>query len=329
MRIILHGIVVMDKPRGRTSHDMVAFSRHLLRQKRIGHTGTLDPLATGVLPLCLGEATRLAQYLTNQHKVYEAEVLLGVTSKTYDIEGDLREVAPSFFCTRNEMENALAVFCGVIEQKPPLYSAVSIAGKRLYQQARLGIEVDIPTRIIHIEQLKLKDREEQFYAGTPFAINVHCSKGTYIRSLVHDLGLLLGCGAVVSGLRRLQSGHLAARDALSPEQMESFVSQGRSEALLYPLNPEMFELPWLSLDSAQREELSHGRTFAYEHELIKPNDEAITSFEESYEVMLLDSSNPQSSGILGIGICNTLLHLIKPQKVFNNPIAIMTEHVPS
>ena len=306
-----HGVIVLDKPRGRSSHDMVAFCRRVLGQKRIGHTGTLDPLATGVLPLCLGEATRLAEYLSGQDKVYEAEILPGYKSKTYDSEGELQQVTPSFSCSEAELRKVLQQFCGEISQKPPPYSAISVDGRRLYQYARSGEQVIVPERKVTIYSLHLSEEITSVQAGEPFTLQVCCSKGTYIRSLAHDLGQVLGCGAVLSGLRRLRSGNISIENACTREEIIACQEGNCIETLLWPLRPDDLGLPWVRLSEVQQEEMRFGRSFAWEQPVISAKSDMPT------KILLCTSAE-----LLAIGDYQPDKGIIHPRKVFNSPVPL-------
>ncbi len=213
----MHGIVVVDKPAGMTSAAVVARVKRVLHVKRIGHTGTLDPMATGVLPLCVGEGTKLAGYLLAEDKTYEGELELGVTTDTLDADGEVTGRADASSVTEARLADAIAAMVGEGEQVPPMHSALKHKGVRMYELARKGIEVERPPRRIEIFRFELTAFEP------PRArFRVHCSKGTYVRSLVRDVGESLGCGAHLTALRRTQSGvfgldQAVALDDVAPE----------------------------------------------------------------------------------------------------------------
>ena len=204
----MHGVVIIDKPRGMTSAQVVAVARRKTKVKRIGHTGTLDPIATGVLPLCLGEATKLATHLIGADKGYQGEAQLGIETDTLDATGTVtreRPVAPAY---ASKLADIAAAFHGALEQIPPMYSAVKYEGKRLYMLARAGKTVTRPPRRVHIHSLSvvpLPDHRIRF--------EVFCSKGTYIRSLIADFGNQLGCGAHLTALSRTRVGRFSLEDA--------------------------------------------------------------------------------------------------------------------
>jgi tRNA pseudouridine55 synthase len=228
----MNGIVVVDKPEGRTSYDVVREVRKILNAKKAGHTGTLDPMATGVLPVCLNEATKLVQFLSGDSKDYLATMLLGVETDTLDIEGQvLSTCEPSV--REEDIEEALKNCMGSIKQIPPRYSAVKFQGKALYHWARRGISVELPARNVEIHRLTLLSMQVPYVT-----FFVSCSKGTYIRSLCADLGERLGCKACLSGLRRTRSGRFLEDEAISLEDLRSHraVPEGRLISMVEALS---------------------------------------------------------------------------------------------
>ena len=211
------GFVNINKPKGKTSHDIVAMLRRILKIKQIGHTGTLDPMATGVLPVAIGKASRLIEYL-KEDKAYIAELQFGMISDTYDIEGVVEKFSDTKI-TNEQIIEALKNFRGEIEQLPPAYSAVHYKGKRLYELARQGvIPDDIPKRTVFINKIDLLEFD---YETQIAKIEVECSKGTYIRSIINDLGMMLGCGAVMTGLKRTKSGLFGIQNAFALNEATS------------------------------------------------------------------------------------------------------------
>ena len=198
----MDGFIIVDKPDGITSHDVVSKLRKKLKIKRIGHTGTLDPIATGVLPICIGICTKASDFLVADEKIYEATIKLGVLTDTSDITGNIIE-EKKVDIKELPIENVIYSFIGKQKQKPPIYSAVKVNGKKLYEYAREGKKVEIPEREIEIFDIKLKHIDVQ---NNLIDITVHCSKGTYIRSLCVDIGTKLGTIATMQSLRRIQSG---------------------------------------------------------------------------------------------------------------------------
>lgn len=208
----MNGILLIDKPAGITSHTVVSKLRKKLGIKKIGHAGTLDPSATGLLLICVGEATKVSGYLTDSYKIYETKVIFGKTTNTYDLEGEIVSEKPVGDLSIEKIESVTKEFIGPQKQKPPMFSAVKIAGKKLYEYARAEVSVDVPDRNVHITSIELLSYEK------PLAmIRTRCSKGTYIRSLVHDIGHRLGVGATVEVIRRIQSGTFDIQNALPLE----------------------------------------------------------------------------------------------------------------
>lgn len=216
MALITEGIININKPAEWTSHDCVAVMRRVLGIKKIGHTGTLDPMATGVLPICIGTSARIMEYLDLDFKTYCCTMKLGVESDTCDIWGNLTEPKDCSGITEAEIREAFAPFAGHVSQIPPKYAAIKVDGKKLYQYARAGEEVEIKPRNIYIRDLTIEsidlERREIVYSVT-------CSKGTYIRSICRDVGETLGCGAVMTGLRRTASGAFLLEDAVDLQEL--------------------------------------------------------------------------------------------------------------
>ena len=228
----MNGILIVNKERGFTSHDVVAKLRGILRTKKIGHTGTLDPDATGVLPVCVGRATKICGLLTDTDKIYEAVIRFGVKTDTLDMTGKIIEEKPVSI-TEGQLVEALAAFVGDIEQVPPMYSAVKVNGKRLYELARKGQEVERKKRMVTIHEPTLLS------ASLPEArcsVRVHCSKGTYIRTLCSDIGDRLGCGAAMESLKRTRAGGFAIGQAMTLSEIEARVHEQGTEGLLLPLD---------------------------------------------------------------------------------------------
>jgi tRNA pseudouridine55 synthase len=227
----VNGIFNINKPSGKTSQDVVASIRHISGQRYVGHAGTLDPLATGVLPVCLGQAARMSDFIMETSKTYIAEVLLGISTDTYDAEGPiLQETDPSYI-DRKQVEALLSSFTGTILQKPPAYSALKRRGKRLYELARAGIEVETDAREVRVYRLELLE-----WKPPRFVIEVECGKGTYIRSIAHDIGQSLGCGGHIAALRRTKYGPFDIEDSISLPQLEDAFANGYWPDLLYPMD---------------------------------------------------------------------------------------------
>lgn len=229
------GIVNINKPMGKTSHFVVAVARRITGIKKIGHTGTLDPMATGVLPICIGrEATKLSQAIMDGDKCYKAVLKLGIATTTQDAEGEIIE-EKEVCVTEDEIKSVIKGFIGEIYQVPPMYSAIKIDGQKLYQLARKGIEVEREPRKITVFDISVLNIDLK---ETEIEILVHCSKGTYIRTLCNDIGEKLGCGGHMKSLVRTRSGRFKVEDSITLEEFEKLWKEGRFEEFLIP--PESF-----------------------------------------------------------------------------------------
>jgi tRNA pseudouridine55 synthase len=232
------GILLIDKPQGWTSHDVVAKARGICRQRRIGHTGTLDPMATGLLVLCLGRATRLVEYMAAHEKRYEGEVLLGVTTDTDDAEGQVIARADVPVLTPADLRRLEARFTGTISQVPPAYSAVKVDGQRAYSLARRGGDVALAARSVRIDAIRL----EQTSPGR-LSIALDCGPGTYVRSIARDIGVELECGAHLASLRRLRVGRFDVTEAMTLEQLDAAAAASRLDDVLLAPDEGVAELP--------------------------------------------------------------------------------------
>ncbi len=227
----MDGILNINKPQGKTSFSIVAMIKRLTGERRVGHAGTLDPAATGVLPVCLGRGTRVVEFLVDATKAYRAQIELGLATDTYDATGKVTYKGDSAGITRKQLESALASFRGLIQQTPPMYSALKHQGKPLYELARAGISIERESRPVKIHSLELLD-----WQPPVVTIEVVCGKGTYIRSLAHDLGQVLGCGATLKSLVRLRCGFFDIKDAVSVSQLEDAFRYGYWQHFVYPLD---------------------------------------------------------------------------------------------
>ena len=248
----VEGILFIDKPSGPTSHDIVATVRRLSGVRRVGHAGTLDPLATGLLAICVGRATRLAEYLSDQRKSYEATIRLGQETTTYDAEGEIvaeEQVA----LTEGEIAAALQMFRGPISQVPPLYSALKVDGKPMYRLAREGVEVERPARSVTIFEINLVS-----WRAPLLEVSIVCSSGTYVRSLAHDIGRLLDCGGHVRTLRRTAIGSFHVEEAVSLDMLD----EERLRKRLLPAETAVRHLPRLTLTREDAIDLYYGRAIA-------------------------------------------------------------------
>ena len=248
-----NGILLIDKPQGKTSHDVVYAVRRALQTKRVGHAGTLDPMAVGLLIVLVGKATKLSDFLLNKYKTYRAGIRFGIETDTYDMEGTVvSECIPDI--SAEQFQNGLNSFFGTQTQIPPMYSALKKIGKKLYELARQGIEIDREAREITIHSLKLES-----FTSNRADILVHCSKGTYIRSLAHDLGQVLGCGACLDSLQRISSGAFHLKDSYSLEQLE------QGEFTLIPTH-SAFDCPSVFVNNEQEQRIRNGAPVIYENE---------------------------------------------------------------
>jgi len=239
-RRAVHGVLLLDKPLGWTSNDALQKAKRLYRAEKAGHTGTLDPLATGLLPLCFGAATKFSQVCLDADKAYSATLRLGQTTRGGDAEGEVLQVR-EVQVDRAAIEAACRRFTGVIEQLPPMYSALKHEGRALYDYARAGIEVERAARAVTIQRIDIVDWQHEL-----LALDVCCSKGTYIRKLAEDIGDLLGCGAHLAALRRTASGKLSVDDAVTLEQLAE-LSEPERDALLLPADALLADWPRVQL----------------------------------------------------------------------------------
>jgi len=238
------GILLCDKPIGMTSHKIVDILRKITGRKKIGHTGTLDPQATGLLVMCLGRATKITQFLIDADKTYEAEIKLGIRSSTFDSEGITDDIlsVPIPDITEEQAGNILKEFEGKIVQKVPMFSAVKVGGRRMYKLARQGRQIEPPERDIDIYKIELVKLEKPF-----LRFSVSCSKGTYIRSLANDIGERIGCGGYLSGLRRIQVGDYSVMDAHSLNEIEYYQKTGALEEHIIPIETAL-QFPYIKVN---------------------------------------------------------------------------------
>lgn len=245
----MFGFLNIYKPKGKTSHDVVAILRRITKVKQIGHTGTLDPFAEGVLPICIGKATRLIEYLKDD-KAYAATVQFGSATDTYDLEGETTKTS-DLIPSLDEIEAKLDDFRGEIEQTPPIYSAIKVNGKKLYEYARAGEQVEVKTRKVCISELKLLEYNQK---ARTLELYIACSKGTYIRSIANDLGEKLGCFGHLIKLVRVQAGDFVVEDAIKLEDLQT--KEDVEKQLIYPL--DKLDYQTYSLDEIEKEKISHG-----------------------------------------------------------------------
>jgi tRNA pseudouridine55 synthase len=251
----ISGILVLDKPVGMTSHDIVDIIRRGTNIRRAGHTGTLDPRASGVLVVLVGPAVRLSEFVSASDKRYQAIIRLGGTTDTYDADGRfMRQPNPApVDVTEQQFEEVLQRFVGEIEQTPPPFSAVKVHGRKAYEMAREGEPVELAPRKINVFHLEVLE-----WAPPEVVIDVHCSSGTYVRSLANDLGTALGCGAYLVGLRRTKSGRFSLRDAVPLRKLQEAFTVGNWYQYLIPAAEALAEWPAVELSPDQVEEVKHG-----------------------------------------------------------------------
>lgn len=251
--LAIDGLLIVDKPAGWTSHDVVGRMRRLTGIRRIGHAGTLDPLATGVLPLGVGRGTRVLEYATEADKEYIATIRLGESTDTYDADGRITATGDWHTVTRERLDHELARFVGAIEQQAPAYSAIKQGGVPLYKLARAGKAVQAPARQVTVHSLDVLD-----FALPALTVRVRCSKGTYIRSLAHDLGARLSCGGHLTALRRTASGGFRIEQALTLDEWEAALANGAWPAHVLPLDAPLLQFRAVILGDAAAHRLSDG-----------------------------------------------------------------------
>jgi tRNA pseudouridine55 synthase len=272
------GVLVIDKPEGLTSHDVVARVRKILRTRRVGHAGTLDPFATGVLVVCVNRATRLAQFLTGDDKEYVATMRLGFATDTGDLTGTPKTpVTDASHITSNKVQEALNRFLGPIKQIPPMYSAKKIGGVKLYEMARRGEEIERAPIVVEIKKLELLNTAGDSgqapvntqTALAEFSFRVVCSSGTYIRALAEDIGALLGVGAHLTRLRRTRSGNCLIETAMTLEELTDLAQSGQGNRVRMIPMAGAITMPEVKVSPEDRKRLSHGRSIEHTTEPLR------------------------------------------------------------
>ncbi len=260
---VVSGVLVVDKPIGLTSHDVVQVIRRGTGIRRAGHTGTLDPRASGVLVILIGPAVRLSEYVSASDKRYQATIRLGASTDTYDAEGAITDTATTSIedITEEHFDEVLQRFVGEIEQTPPPFSAIKVGGRKAYDMAREGEEFELAPRMINVYSLEILE-----WAPPEAVIDVYCSSGTYVRSLANDLGKELGTGAHLVGLRRTKSGRFTLRDATPLRRLQEAFDAGNWYRYLIPAAEAMAEWPMVELDADQVELIRHGHQIPADHE---------------------------------------------------------------
>ncbi len=278
----MNGAIVVNKPQGWTSHDAVNKVRRLLNQRRVGHLGTLDPMATGVLPLVVGTATRLAQFYTRADKVYDAVIRFGYSTDSYDRDGEPTSPVTEPEITREQLEPLLERFRGTIQQVPPPISAKKIGGTPAYKLARRKVPVELSPVEVTIHSLDLKES-----AGAEARMIVHCSAGTYLRALAHELGQLLGCGAFLKTLVRLRSGDFTLEQARTFEQLEAFAQEDRMIEAVIPAAEMLPEMPSEYVDTLAATFIRQGRDFRVSPFRVRPGSKYVKAVGQHNELIAI------------------------------------------
>ncbi|MBD2870691.1 tRNA pseudouridine(55) synthase TruB [Paenibacillus arenilitoris] len=304
----MDGILAVWKPEGWTSHDVVAKVRRILKMKRIGHAGTLDPMVTGVLPLCLGRATRVVEYVQERPKAYEAVLQLGIATDTEDLTGTIVDRQPVINVAMDEIRSALGRFAGEIWQVPPMFSAVKVDGKRLYELAREGKTVERKPRKVMIHHIELIDAQLEQDQPT-ITFSVLCSKGTYIRTLCVDIGKALGVPAAMAKLTRTMSGGITKESCLTLEQIERLQQSGELEARLIPADQAIAHMDKAVVPAAVGKQALLGQRIGIKHA-----GESAEHAEPGRLVRLYS----EEQAFLGIFEVDAAANAFKPVKVFSN-----------
>jgi tRNA pseudouridine55 synthase len=278
----ISGALVVDKPVGMTSHDVVQAIRNGTGLRRAGHTGTLDPRASGVLVILVGPAVRLSEYVSASDKRYQAIIRLGGSTDTFDGEGKVTLSKDPVSVTETQFEEALQTFVGEIEQTPPPYSAVKVQGRKAYEMAREGEEVDLAPRKITVHHLEVLE-----WAPPEVVIDVHCSSGTYVRSLANDLGVMLGCGAYLVGLRRTKSGRFSLRDSVPLRKLQEAFTAGNWYQYLIPAAEALGDWPAIELNPDEVEGVRHGHRVKVVGEPVAPKVRGVSTQGELVALMEL------------------------------------------
>jgi tRNA pseudouridine55 synthase len=275
---LFDGIINVYKEKGYTSHDVVAKMRGILRMKKIGHTGTLDPDAEGVLPVCVGKATKLVDLITDKDKTYKAVCKLGITTDTQDMTGKVLKIA-EVDINLTELEKVIGSYIGEYLQLPPMFSAIKVGGKKLYELARLGKEIDRERRLVSIRNISLTDYNP---IEQEFTVVVECGKGTYIRTLLHDIGETLGCGAAMKSLLRTAVGTFGAEEALKLSEIEALVREDKLQPHIVTIEEVFSHYPGLVVANEFNRLIYNGNKFTPEH-LQKPHQEIETDMVRVYD----------------------------------------------
>ena len=296
-----NGILCIDKPQDFTSFDVVAVLRGILGTRKIGHAGTLDPMATGVLPTFIGKATRCCDLMSNQDKRYTACLRLGITTTTQDITGDILK-QEEVHISAEEFRNALKSFRGTIEQLPPMYSAVKVDGKRLYELARQGKEVERPKRSVTIYEIRMLDFNEEKKEAS---IDVFCSKGTYIRTLCDDLGKLLGCGATLVSLRRTIAAGFSLSQCHTLDELQKYKEKGTLGEVLLPISSAFSGYESVTLSKTDAEKFQNGVKLDIDSLNLPLDNDDLLSIDDDQDIFL------------GLGYIDFHLRKLRIKKLFH------------
>ncbi|MBV9258246.1 MAG: tRNA pseudouridine(55) synthase TruB [Ktedonobacteraceae bacterium] len=294
----MDGILNINKATGMTSHDVVAKIRKLLKQKRVGHAGTLDPAASGVLPICIGLGTRVAEYLSESGKAYRAVIHFGIVTDTYDTEGSILRTSDASGLTLARIEEALPHFLGAQMQVPPLYSAIKLQGQPAYKRIRAGEEITLEARPIVIYALRIVN-----WQAPQLTLDIECSKGTYIRSLAYDMGEYLGYGAHLSTLVRTRSGPFTLEKSILLEHLAEIIEQGTLATCVFPPDSALRHYPALYLDEITAQRVLHGNTFHYDQSSLQPESDLARIYN-------------RNGNFLAIAGWNAVEQVWQPKKVF-------------
>lgn len=300
------GILPLWKEAGMTSHDCVFKLRKILKMKRIGHTGTLDPDVEGVLPICLGQATKVAEYVMAQGKAYQAVVSLGTSTTTEDASGEVVEQhGASIRVSREQLLDVLQKLTGTIIQTPPMYSAVKVNGRRLYEYAREGKVIERPSREVTIHQLDLLDESSEWNGDNiQFSIEVHCSKGTYIRTLAVQIGELLGVPAHMAKLTRIQAGGFSSSEAYTLAQVQEMVETNELETIIQPIERALKEWPYHEIPASLEKGFANGQVLPIHSDLLIHDKIVLGKQGLAHAVYI---AHPEKQGFM------------KPEKMFTRP----------
>lgn len=294
---MMNGILPLWKERGMTSHDCVFKVRKILKMKKVGHTGTLDPGVDGVLPICLGTATRLAEYITDAGKTYEAVISIGRSMTTEDAEGDIVEenLTPKRF-SREDLQAVFAKLTGTITQTPPMYSAVKVNGRKLYEYARAGQTVERPSREVNIYEIELLSKEDVFEGEeVTFSVRIRCGKGTYIRTLAVQMGELLGYPAHMALLTRVMSGSYERAQCVTLAELQALADEGRLDEVIRPLETALVDFPQEEITAKNMKQIKNGMQLPM-HPKLTEHDKIV--FTEQQKAVAVYVKHPSKEGMM-------------------------------